>query len=392
VSNPFPLEETVDIQHMYDRLAAAASLETDDGALRIRAAYEPGAGAGAKVSPPTYPQDNRDTPYIIEDRLGPDGNPEKVVLLDSRQSQANRCEEALDEAIKSGELSLPHIAMHVRTHSRTIRITSLTAPHRSRDAYFRDSHIGDVPFDQTPPGRALADASPADATAVFLYSPADLVFGVWDSHRGRRVQTKFPRVYTSELVGRGAVAGERAAGRYDMLTSGARKITGSDEDWAPDDKGKGKLSAVGLGSIPPSVVAAGGVTVRSIEREATLSFAGLARVRAGENAAQRRAARAVLASLAVLGDRLAFGVSAIFVRSGCDLVLVSESLSWVQRGSREEPIEITRADAAVLLDHAVDQARLVGLEWQQAALDVDPLPKLQRVIDEAFLAAPDKGE
>ena len=382
----------MDVQLTYERLAAAASLETDDGAIRIRAAFEPGAGPLAKISPPTYPQDSRDSPYIIEDRLGSDRTPEKVVLLDSRQSQANRCEEVLQDAVDSGDLALPHLAMDIQTHDRTIRITSLTAPHRSRDAYFRDSQVGDLPFDKTPEGRALADASPADATSVYLYSPADLVYGVWDSHRARRLQTKFPRVYTSELVGRGAVAGNRAAGRYDMVTSGGRKVTGSDEDWAPDDKGKGKLSRVGLGSIPPSVMAAGGVTVRVIEREATLSFAGLARIRAGEGAAQRRAARAVIASLAILGDRLAFGVPAIFLRSGCDLVLLAESLSWVQRGSKEDPFEITRAEARLLLAHAVDQARQVGLAWREAPLRVDPQPKLQRVVDEAYLAAPDKDE
>lgn len=382
----------MDISTLYDRLAAAASLEGDDGAIRVRAAYEPGAGPGAKVSPPTYPQDGRESPYLIEDRLGPDGRPEHVVLLDSRQSQANRCEEALQDAIDAGDLALPHLALELQTHDRTIRITSLTAPHRSRDAYFRDSQADGTPFDQTPVGVALAATSAANATALYLHSPADLVYGVWDSHRGKRLQTKFPRVYTSELVGRGVVAGLRAAGRYDMLTSGKRKVAGSDEDWVPDDKGKGKLSAVGLGSIPPSIAAAGGVTVRAVEREATLSFAGLARIRAGATPAQQRAARATIAALAILGDRLAFAAPALFLRSGCDLVLVSESFDWVQRGGRVEPFDVDTSTAQALFAHAADRAADAGLTWSTAAFQLRPQPKLQRVVDEAFLAAPDEGE
>lgn len=382
----------MDISMLYDRLAAAASLEGDDGAIRVRAAYEPGAGPGAKVSPPTYPQDGRESPYLIEDRLGLDGTPEHVVLLDSRQSQANRCEEALQDAIDAGDLALPHLALELQTHDRTIRITSLTAPHRSRDAYFRDGQADGVPFDQTPVGVALAATSSANATALYLHSPADLVYGVWDSHRGKRLQAKFPRVYTSELVGWGVVTGIRAAGRYDMLTSGKRKVAGSDEDWVPDDKGKGKLSAVGLGSIPPSIGAAGGVTVRAIEREATLSFAGLARIRAGGTPAQQRAARATIAALAILGDRLAFATPALFLRSGCDLVLVSESFGWVQRGGRVEPFEINTSTARELFARAADRAADAGLTWSTGPFRLGPQPKLQRVVDEAFLAAPDEGE
>lgn len=382
----------MDTQAYYERLAAAASLESDDGAIRIRARYEPGAGSGAKVSPPTYPEDRRDTPYLLEDRLGPDGVAEKVALLDSRQSQANRCEEALQDAIDVGRLELPHLVLQLVTHAHTIRITSLTAPHRSRDAYFRDSRLGETPFDKTPEGSALADTSSEDATALYLHSPADLVYGVWDSHRGKRLQTKFPRVYTSELVGRGAVSGSRAAGRYDMFTSGKRKVSGSDDDWTPDDKGKSKLSAVGLGSIPPGVVAAGGVTCRTIEREATLSFAGLARVRVGTDSSQRRAARAVLAALAILGDRLAFGPPALFLRSGCDLVVESESLSWVRRGGQEQNFELSASDASALFLHAVDGAASAGLQWSTEPLRLAPQEKLQRVVNEAFLAAPDEGE
>ncbi|MGH9283290.1 MAG: type I-G CRISPR-associated RAMP protein Csb1/Cas7g, partial [Acidimicrobiales bacterium] len=174
------------IDQLYDRIAAGASLEGDDGAIRITATYEPAAGPGAKVSPPTYPTGS-DSPYVVEDRAGPDGSVLRCALLDSRQSQANRCEEALQGAIDAGTVALPHLVLDMETHGSPIRITSLTAPHRSRDAYFRDASVpGGQRFDATPPGTALAAG---DVGAFYRYTPVDLVYGVWDSHRQRRIQT-----------------------------------------------------------------------------------------------------------------------------------------------------------------------------------------------------------
>lgn len=371
----------------FNRLAEGASLEGEDGAIRITATYEPGAGGMSKVSPPTYRVDAKDAPpYVIEKRYTSDGQLETVVLLDSRQSQANRCEEMLQEAIDDGRLSIPFLQLDVATHDRANRITSLTAPHRSRDAYFRDAQDADgTPFDKTALGQALAAVTPRDATALFLHSPADLVYGVWDSHRGLRMATKFPRVYCSEMIGHGAEVGVRAAGRSDAFTSGARPVAGKNGDWDPNGKGT-RLSEVGLGSIPPTIAPAGGASVTRITRTATLSFAGLARVRVGESADAGRAARAVLAALALAGDRLAFGTPSIFLRSGCDLVLGTETIEWVRRGGVTEPLELGPAEALALFSHAVDQARAAGLTWATEPVRLQPQPKLQRVVDEAFLA------
>ncbi|MGH9101715.1 MAG: type I-G CRISPR-associated RAMP protein Csb1/Cas7g, partial [Acidimicrobiales bacterium] len=192
------------IEEVYDRLAAAASLEGNDGAIRIAASFEPSAGPGTKVSPPTYPGYEKERiprnpwdkyePYAIEVRATPDGGRLRCVLLDSRQSQANRCEEALQGAIDAGRISLPQLVLDLETHGSAVSITSLTAPHRSRDAYFRDAlDANGTRFDDTAAGQRLLSG---DASAFYSITPADLVYGVWDSHRQRRIQTKFPRVYT----------------------------------------------------------------------------------------------------------------------------------------------------------------------------------------------------
>lgn len=400
-----------DITDLYDRLAAASSLEGDDAAIRINATYEPIGGSGDKVSPPTYPIATADKPpYLIENRWDEDAaDPSEVVLLDSRQAQANRCEEALLRGIDTGRLALPHLVLSTESNDRTIRITSLDAPHRSRDAYFRDAESGDgTSFDDTAIGQELRGVRPDDASPLYRYSPTDLVYGVWDSHRDFRLATRFPRIYTSELIGWDVLTGLRAAGRFDLVVSGGEKVTGGNQDWMPtsgNSKGKKKLSELGHGSIPPNIVHKtqrggevlnpGGVVVRRITRSATVGFAGLARIRFGGSPdPAARAARAVLAALALLGDRLAFGGPAVFVRSGCELVLEDESITWVGRSAGEEQLVIDTGTAHELFDHAVGIAVSQGLAWSTDPIALRPQPKLQEVIDRAFFSSPteDDGE
>ena len=75
-------------------------------ALRSRTVLQPAGGKGTKVFPPTY----ADAVYATEKRRLP-GHPDPVecVLLDSVQSQANRMEEALQQAVDDGRLRLPVI-------------------------------------------------------------------------------------------------------------------------------------------------------------------------------------------------------------------------------------------------------------------------------------------
>ncbi|HXF57861.1 MAG TPA: type I-U CRISPR-associated RAMP protein Csb1/Cas7u [Actinomycetota bacterium] len=382
----------MNVTEVYERLAAAASLEGDDAAIRFRATYEPAAGPGSKVSPPTYPVEDRGSPYLFEDRRVHDGA-RRAVLLDSRQAQANRCEEALAAAVERGEVWIPHLVLEAETHGRRVRMTSLTAPHRSRDAYFRDAEdTQGRPFDESEPGRELAACTPEDATALYRYAPTDLVYGVWDSHRGLRLAARFPRVYTSELVGWEPEEGLRAAGRFDLITSGQQRATVEGRDWTPDPKGKKKLSELGLGAIPPTTrnqrgdPLPGGVTVSEIERLGVLSFPGLARIRLRPDGQAARAGRAVLAALALLGDRLAFGRPGVFLRSGCDLVTTSEELTWVASSGAAERLEFDRAAALELLGYAVARAEEAGLRWHPEPIELRPRPNLQAAIDGAFFA------
>ena len=121
-------------------------------AFRCRRRLQPAGGEGDKVFPPTF----AGAVYAFEKRRMPGRDePVSCVLLDSVQSQANRMEMALQEAIEAGEIKLPLVEVDFSEHDPTGdneadekagrlvdavgKVTSLQAPHRLADAIFRDS-------------------------------------------------------------------------------------------------------------------------------------------------------------------------------------------------------------------------------------------------------------
>lgn len=120
-------------------------------AFRCRATLSPAGGPGDKVFPPTY----AGAVYATEKRRLPDHEqPVDCVLLDSVQSQANRMEEALQQAVDAGRLKLPVIEVDFTPYypgedqpedKRLLdpvgKVTSLQAPHRIADAILRDSIV-----------------------------------------------------------------------------------------------------------------------------------------------------------------------------------------------------------------------------------------------------------
>ncbi len=366
------------------------ALEDDQGValLRLRTTYQPAGGEGARVYPPTYPTRPGDTtPYAIEDRLR-DGGATTAVLLDMTQSQANRAEQSLLEAHRSGRL---HVPMLVLTHDGRGRavITSLDAPHRAFDAYFRDGLVDGVPFDKTEVGKQLQAASPADARGLYAHDPCSLVYGSWNSHRTGRT-AKYPRAYASEVVGWEPELGTRRAGRMDPLNL-VGNTDRKDVDWsfvAVGAKTKGsRLSEIGHGNVAPNAQH-GGVTISAAERTGTLSLAALRRLSFGDAGPEATtAARVALAALALAADRLAFGGASTWLRSGCELVTESERLSWVERGNTEQPWELTTTDAVELYAYARERAAEAGLPMSGTSVDLVPNKALAEAIDFALTKA-----
>jgi CRISPR-associated protein Csb1 len=188
-------------------------------AFRCRRHLQPAEGKGDKVFPPTF----AGAVYAVERRRLP-GRDEGVtcVLLDSVQSQANRMELALEDAIDEGRIKMPLIIVDFSEYAPTGdveadaaagrliddvgKITSLQVPHRIADAILRDSELEEngakVPFRKSSKGKSLNKVSFANATTLFELCPTALIFGMWDSTGPKGgLGPAFERAIVSEVVG-----------------------------------------------------------------------------------------------------------------------------------------------------------------------------------------------
>ncbi len=254
-------------------------------AFRCRRKLQPAGGAGDKVFPPTF----AGAVYAVEQRRVP-GRPDPVtcVVLDTVQSQANRMEQALQEALdhpnEKKRITIPVLKVDFSEWSPTGKkaegerfiddvgtITSLQVPHRLADAILRDSQTKDgKKFRESDKGKALNTVSQRNATALYQLCPTALIFGMWDSTGPKGgLGAKFERAMVSEVVGVGATFGVRTASRIDPLISKTKGIVlyEGEEGWvlnkseARKDNAngkeilvgkKGKVSEANLGNVTPA--------------------------------------------------------------------------------------------------------------------------------------------
>ena len=372
-------------------------------ALRRIRRLQPVGGVGDKLFPPTYPGARQGAPprHVFE-RRRMDGGDVWCVLIDSVQSQANRLEEALLAAAEQGEVRIPYVAVDFRGAGLDPleRITSLDAPHRVYDAILRDSLLGGKPFMQSPAGRRLAAAKPADATALLELSPTALLFGAWHSQgEGGGLGAKFPRALVSEIMGVDTPVDEipnQRTGETEPRTAGQR--TGSRIDplgvlrkvevfkgisgWSTDQKGAGarakkvRPSEINHGNIAPTVQPLG-VTCAYAEHRAVITLAGLRRLRFGSD--ERNAAgRALIAALGLvaLAEQDVVGYS---LRSRCDLVCDGPApLELVRADGSTEAVDLDLKKARSLYNKAYDRAESAGFRFESIALT--PQDKLVEII------------
>ncbi len=251
-------------------------------ALRCRVKLQPAGGEGSKVFPPTY----AGAVYATEKRRLPGyEEPVECVLLDSVQSQANRMEEALQQAVDAGRLTIPIIEVdftpyfpgegqpeNMRLLDPVGKISSLQVPHRIADAILRDSLLDGVPFRDSEIGRRIGLVGNRDATALFELCPTALVFGMWDSTGPKGgLGAKFERAMVGEIVGIGAVYGVKTSSRIDplgiQLKAGPLYARSDGIGWTLDEAfakkekgkpvllgrdGKGRPSEANHGNVTPS--------------------------------------------------------------------------------------------------------------------------------------------
>ncbi len=376
-------------------------LVADTAAIRRRQRLQPAGGPGDKLFPPTYPAERSGQPprHVFETRRV-DGADVRCVLLDSVQSQANRLEEVLLDALAGTPPHVPHLAVDfgaVGDLEDIGRLTSLDAPHRVFDAIVRDSELDGRRFPETELGRALKKANLRNATPLFEASPSALLFGAWNSTgEGGGLGAKFPRCIVSEIVGVGAALGERTGSRIDPL--GIRReveVWEAGGDWSlekPEGKAK-KLrpSEINHGNIAPSVTPLG-TTVDYAEHTAVITCAGLRRLgfpdgEGRRDTARDGAARTVLAALGLVA-LTGQDVAGYALRSRCDLVVEQPApFEIVHRDGRVEPVDLGPDGALGLLEAAVDAAKAAGLPWSTEPVVLVPQARLAELVRQSRLRA-----
>jgi CRISPR-associated protein Csb1 len=397
--------------------ALRTAVQGSAAALRCRRRLQPAGGAGDKVFPPTF----AGAVYAVEKRRIP-GRAEPVtsVLLDSVQSQANRMELALQEAVDAGRLKLPLVVVDFsefdptgdieadkaagRLIEKVGRITSLQVPHRLADAILRYSELDGVEFRKSERGKALNTVSLSNATPLFELCPTALIFGMWDSTGPKGgLGPKFERAIVSEIVGVGAETGglRRGVRRDPLGISGKVKVKPSADRtyFEVVDKGGLEPSNLGLSSVPypkhpqQKVSFRGpnednyfdGVTIEYAEQTTTLSLICLRRLRfplhGKTDPKVDAAARTVLAALGLTAATLAFEAG-MDLRSRC-LLWPDGPMVWelLDRPGEEPKRFSLTGDAAVeVLAEAVKAAREKGLPWPEEPLVLKPSKELVKLV------------
>jgi len=411
-------------------------------AARSRAVLQPAGGQGTKVFPPTY----AGAVYATEKRRLPGyAEPVDCVLLDSVQSQANRMEEALQQAIDEGRIQIPVVEVDFTSFYPGLdrdkalqllepigKVTSLQAPHRIVDAILRDSIVveDNKQFraknerDESSYGQRLRRVTAQNATALFELCPTALLLGMWDSTGPKGgLGAKFERAMVSEIVGINAVKGCKTSSRIDPLAiqlqagplyqsaSGGWTLDPSHAEKQKDQPLKmgkdGRPSEANHGNVTPSIsekdrdgeFLAGGVTIDRAEQTIVLSFPALRRLKFPLNGeAQSRpevdvAARTVLAALGLCAAALA-AEAGLDLRSRC-LLWPPEPLKWEllgQPGQMEKDIVLTAERAIQLLKDAIAAATEIGLPWRTMPLQLRPSDELVKLVVKSQQLAQQQGE
>ena len=383
-------------------LLLEASMPGGASCLTSVTELEPAAGPQASVAPAKFAssdKNNKKGEYGYERRFL-DGAPSQAVIIDSKQSQLNRCEAALAQAIADGHPTLSRLPRAEVTYTRDGAeevYSDLTLPPRIFDGHIRAGTVGGKPLTQLGSYRAIRNATPANARALLDASPVSLIFASSDSSRAAR-QGPWRSALVGEVIGfcaddRPALRGGARVDPVGMQlqprdaelkpladAQRAELSKGTYEKASKPAKGsKGPVSAsmLGLGGIPPTLDALSGVACSRIIRSHVLSFATLRQMRFGAGAEGDAACRALLAALAL--DALARSDAELYLRANCDLR--ESGLARVdvdQRGGGRlalEALTITEADA--LLDAALAAAgQQAGVRWDGVVLRVAGNPAI----------------
>ena len=345
----------------------AAILNGGAGSLLVRVELEPASGLDGIIAPAKYAGANNAT-YVYEKRYLGEEKPQKVVLIDSKGSFANRVEETITEARRTGEgllASMPHIVVKYDDESGSKTYCDSQLPHRGFDGHIR---VGVHDGKSTSEAKEYIDARNStleNLLPLFELSPVTVLFGGWDSTRSKN-QLRIPSVLTGEMYGVLADQSDddpaihRAGARIDPVGASVsvakkadrEKIVGDSIDLSENTKnkfiGSGKGSIIGLGAISSRV----------------LSFTMLRTFHFGKGVEGDAAIRALIAA-ALLRAMAGYDENPV-VRANCALTETGKPSVVLNKryGEKEEFEPLTAESTEKLLEEAYMQAReKAGIVW-----------------------------
>lgn len=334
-----------------------------------------------------------------------DGAPVLVAVIDSKQSSINRGELATSLAIADGHPVLGRIPRIVVDYGGGHELSDWDLPHRFADGHIRAGKIEGKPAVDDERYRAVRDSTSFNASAILNTAPSALLLGGWDSTRATH-QLRLRSALVGEIIG--VLADQNASGEAQQSKRGGARVdpVAASVKLAPAEfehlvdaqqselsagnlennrkaiknakKGESlSASSLGLGAIPPSLDALGGVSCSRIIRSWVLSFASLRQLRFGTDAAGNEAGRALLAALGLAV--LARAEQELYLRANCDLVEVGAPVVTLDQRYGESmslpPLSVESADA--LLEQAIVLAEQRGVaHWDGQVLRVTGSPDI----------------
>lgn len=384
---------------------------------------EPAAGPHASVAPAKFVDDKKsvfayETRYIVEEIQNPEdsedaekvvkGKSRKVVLIDSKQSELNRAEAAIEQGRQYGDeaaVKIPRAVVTYKTENGSVEYTDMELSHRIFDGHFRAGRVDGKPITENDQYRALRNCTPADMSALLNTAPAALLFGAWDSTR-KSNQVRLRSALVGEIIG--VLADQEPGAEHRQARRGGARVdaVAASVKLAPTDmeslvndqanelspgnlkknrdaiaaasKAKNKdaahvsASGIGLGSIPPVLEETGAVACRRIIRSWVLSLATLRQLRFGTDEKKNVAARALLAALGL--NAIARAERELYIRANCDLIESSAPVvTFDQRfGEKKEFAPLTVKQADQLLLEAIEYAKEAGVaDWNGQTFNVE---------------------
>jgi CRISPR-associated protein Csb1 len=360
--------------------------------IRVIESLEPAGGMQFPVFPASYAGDGQSAPPVY-DLNGIEYGPELEVVkgkdrershryilsarqctIDSPQSQANRTEIAFleDEELKplvpQASASIP------REDGKKAKDSILCLPHRIADFRVRLSDKQDSVRD------AIRDFANGDSLKLIRLMPTSIIFGFWDS-RGDESQHKHARLLLSRIDAFDVVPCTKHAiysGPYSkdefaeiVLASSELAAASQDEVGRETEETKSATAKKAFkkmaerGFTPAPSAGLGGVLVRGkIERLALLSLTDIARLwcRDKDNDKQKEftnAARRYVFALAALAEGHPRSTGSHRLRSGCELLTLTDGLAVELRGG-----DSTYEDAAALIALFKNRKLLIAVAQQ----------------------------